>query len=196
VVDIPAVCGDRGALFVAPNLVGGSGRVEFRGSKISPCPACGGVGGIFDGVYDAATNTAKLLITAATKPNHLKALQRILHSARESELTYDQITARVKKDVPELGSVADLFPKTRVELYAFIALVLTLIGMVTAGAYHLMKPSETVSEKEVRELIERAIRENTLPQKARPLEKKKVGRNEPCPFGSGKKYKHCCLLKQ
>ncbi|NOQ18309.1 MAG: hypothetical protein GQ507_03620 [Dehalococcoidales bacterium] len=21
---------------------------------------------------------------------------------------------------------------------------------------------------------------------------KKVGRNEPCPCGSGKKYKHCC----
>ncbi len=24
----------------------------------------------------------------------------------------------------------------------------------------------------------------------------KVGRNEPCPCGSGKKYKHCCLLKK
>ena len=23
----------------------------------------------------------------------------------------------------------------------------------------------------------------------------KVGRNEPCPCGSGKKYKQCCLLK-
>ncbi|HWA10057.1 MAG TPA: YchJ family metal-binding protein [Opitutaceae bacterium] len=23
----------------------------------------------------------------------------------------------------------------------------------------------------------------------------KVGRNDPCPCGSGKKYKHCCLLK-
>ena len=25
-----------------------------------------------------------------------------------------------------------------------------------------------------------------------PLDKKKVGRNEKCPCGSGKKYKHCC----
>lgn len=23
----------------------------------------------------------------------------------------------------------------------------------------------------------------------------KVGRNDPCPCGSGKKYKHCCMLK-
>ena len=25
---------------------------------------------------------------------------------------------------------------------------------------------------------------------------KKVGRNDPCPCGSGKKYKNCCLRKQ
>jgi SEC-C motif len=23
----------------------------------------------------------------------------------------------------------------------------------------------------------------------------KLGRNDPCPCGSGKKYKHCCLLQ-
>jgi hypothetical protein len=25
---------------------------------------------------------------------------------------------------------------------------------------------------------------------------KKLGRNDPCSCGSGKKYKHCCMLKQ
>lgn len=25
---------------------------------------------------------------------------------------------------------------------------------------------------------------------------KKIGRNDPCPCGSGKKYKQCCFLKQ
>ena len=24
---------------------------------------------------------------------------------------------------------------------------------------------------------------------------KKIGRNDPCPCGSGKKYKHCCMRK-
>ncbi len=24
---------------------------------------------------------------------------------------------------------------------------------------------------------------------------KKIGRNDPCPCGSGKKYKHCCMNK-
>ncbi len=26
--------------------------------------------------------------------------------------------------------------------------------------------------------------------------KKKIGRNDPCPCGSGKKYKNCCLKKE
>jgi SEC-C motif domain protein len=34
----------------------------------------------------------------------------------------------------------------------------------------------------------RAVRSGPAPVKARP----KVGRNDPCPCGSGKKYKHCC----
>ena len=29
-------------------------------------------------------------------------------------------------------------------------------------------------------------------QKIKELSSKKVGRNSPCPCGSGKKYKHCC----
>lgn len=35
----------------------------------------------------------------------------------------------------------------------------------------------------------RAVRTGPAPKKAAP----KVGRNDPCPCGSGKKYKHCCL---
>jgi len=30
-------------------------------------------------------------------------------------------------------------------------------------------------------------------KKAAPISAKKMGRNEPCPCGSGKKYKRCCL---
>ncbi len=29
-----------------------------------------------------------------------------------------------------------------------------------------------------------------------PIQSHKVGRNEPCPCGSGKKYKKCCLQKE
>ena len=36
---------------------------------------------------------------------------------------------------------------------------------------------------------------NAVEEKQKPVrrEGKKVGRNDPCPCGSGKKYKKCCL---
>ena len=40
-----------------------------------------------------------------------------------------------------------------------------------------------------------AAAQNQMPPKTRPIvrDHKKIGRNEPCPCGSGKKYKNCCL---
>ncbi len=39
--------------------------------------------------------------------------------------------------------------------------------------------------------------EPPLPQPVEPIHKesKEVGRNDPCPCGSGKKYKQCCMKK-
>ena len=41
-------------------------------------------------------------------------------------------------------------------------------------------------------IFNRTVRQGPAPIKAAAP---KPGRNEPCPCGSGKKYKHCCLLK-
>ena len=53
---------------------------------------------------------------------------------------------------------------------------------------------------EIRQNIERKPQEKKLltndnddtPVKKRPVRKQKIGRNDPCPCGSGKKYKQCC----
>ena len=37
-----------------------------------------------------------------------------------------------------------------------------------------------------------AVEDSTKTKKRTPKKTKKVGRNEPCPCGSGKKYKQCC----
>ena len=52
---------------------------------------------------------------------------------------------------------------------------------------------------EIRQNIERkqvakgeAVEDSTKEKKKTPKRTKKIGRNEPCPCGSGKKYKNCC----
>ncbi len=54
---------------------------------------------------------------------------------------------------------------------------------------------EQNSKKKAKPDYEKLIKnlsENTAPK---PQKKRKIGRNDPCPCGSGKKYKNCCLNK-
>ena len=40
--------------------------------------------------------------------------------------------------------------------------------------------------------VNEAVTDQTVPERPMPVVSQKVGRNEPCPCGSGKKYKQCC----
>ena len=47
---------------------------------------------------------------------------------------------------------------------------------------------------DMRDVFKEIISEDDA-EKDFPIKKTKIGRNEPCPCGSGKKYKKCCLKK-
>ena len=66
-------------------------------------------------------------------------------------------------------------------------------NMVAAGAdwlYELPQWDAIFDEAKRKELYMEQKRSGTV------VKEKKVGRNDPCPCGSGKKYKHCCLRKE
>ncbi len=86
-------------------------------------------------------------------------------------------------------------------------LFLELVRRIKAEAIktlHLVQLRSETQEEEIRRLEEELARMDeeiksaaTLqhgqePVEAKPIVKKKPSRNEPCPCGSGKKYKHCC----
>lgn len=54
---------------------------------------------------------------------------------------------------------------------------------------------ETTSIQNSPQTYNSTSRNHSPTQKAEPVHVKKVGRNDPCPCGSGKKYKHCCGRK-
>ena len=58
-----------------------------------------------------------------------------------------------------------------------------------------LKTEEELRREAVAKIVSTGGSDGTL--KPQPVQKKaKVGRNDPCPCGSGKKYKHCCLDKE
>lgn len=57
-----------------------------------------------------------------------------------------------------------------------------------SDAEHALHEKAEFAKRDGGWLYTRAVRMGPAPVKAQP----KIGRNDPCPCGSGKKYKHCC----
>ena len=75
-----------------------------------------------------------------------------------------------------------------------------VLGIIDSYGKEETVEQETVKDKSVeKESIEKEEIENThlMPfgGAAPIINSSKIGRNEPCPCGSGKKYKKCCLRK-
>jgi preprotein translocase subunit SecA len=75
----------------------------------------------------------------------------------------------------------------------FNGLIATIKQMVVQGTYF----ANLVPQQQRRRNVSYARGSSgaTAPKPA-PVQRDKVGRNDPCPCGSGKKYKHCCLRKE
>lgn len=59
----------------------------------------------------------------------------------------------------------------------------------------LSKLAHVNDNSDVMERLQREFAAMGVKPKEPEVKKVKVGRNDPCPCGSGKKYKHCCLRK-
>lgn len=60
---------------------------------------------------------------------------------------------------------------------------------IRKSGYEDVFKSANITESDIRQVIEEIKTDKPLPVRR---EVSKVGRNEPCPCGSGKKYKRCC----
>ena len=192
---VPAVCEKCGAIFPSPVEVRAR-NASFQGIFVS-C-SCGGVAHIPNGIYSAINATALAFSTGSVSEAQVNRLVAILEDARKGTLEPDQAADKIRSDVPELQTLADVLPKTRKELYTFLAV---LIGILTL-LFNALKPSQKasgVSEERVQQIVHESMEE--LYESAQPTppvaskehsSRPSVGRNAPCPCGSGRKYKKCC----
>lgn len=127
---IPAFCDTCGIIFRSGIVVKNSTNVTFSGIPAGPCPACGGTGHVPDGVFNFVGNTIEILSAPQRTVEQLSRLARILREAQEKRQNPDQIAETIRNEVPELTRLADLLPKTRTELYSFLALIVTVITLL------------------------------------------------------------------
>jgi hypothetical protein len=212
---LPAVCESCGRLWTPDNLIGGEGRIEIADVRVGPCPHCGGMGRIPDGVYDLSrsvtrmvsglslsdlTSLARVIADAShivpthgdLNPENVLVLTNELHLIDFDQIDAGNLSRLIRDEVPAAAGVADALRTNPQALGWLLMFVLTLIQtLVALGAMPTRAP-DTITPAQVEEIITR-VGENLRPaaQPANVPAAPKVGRNQPCPCGSGLKFKRC-----
>ena len=192
-------------IFPSAVEVSDSTNISFYGCGSGPCPGYGGDGHIPDGVYNFIGNTIELLSGPSRTVSELERLASILMQARQEGASLAQVGKKIQDEVPELSSLKNILPKSRSELYAFIAIIIAIVSLVL-GQLKRSEPPKVEINQVVNVIYQH--QESSAPRrsddkatskiqpKVHQKPKKNVGRNDPCPCGSGKKYKKCCLNKE
>jgi hypothetical protein len=197
-VRVPAVCDSCGAFFPSPIEASNAINITFSTVAVGPCPHCGGSGHVPDGTYNFIGNAIQFLSGPARSASDLERLAAILRSARQREASAEDIRKQIANEVPELQSIADLLPKTRAELYAFIGIILAILTLLL-GALRKGEPSKIEINQVINQITTVVEEPGQTPAESQgpastASKPPKVGRNDPCPCGSGKKYKKCHMI--
>ncbi|MHB8223226.1 MAG: SEC-C metal-binding domain-containing protein, partial [Desulfurivibrionaceae bacterium] len=166
-------------------------NITLSGNKSGPCPNCGGMGHVPDGVFNFIDSTIEILSAPQRTIKELSRLAQIFREAKAKQQSTEQVATQIKEELPGLSSLADLLPKNRAELYGFLALVVATVQLLTPAP---QQPAQNITIN-VSQVVEQTL-SSAPTTKATPQailqSKKKIGRNEPCPCGSRKRYKKCC----
>lgn len=188
---VPAFCDTCGTVFNSGIFVENSTNISFAGNRSGPCPKCGGMGHIPDGVFNFIGSTIEILSAPQRTISELMHLVEILRKAKANSETREQVASRIEKELPALSVLAKLLPENQAELYGFLAVVLAAAQLFTAPS----QPTQTPTTVNVTQVIQQVMAgPSNPPRAASPSapDTKKQGRNEPCACGSGLKYKKCC----
>jgi uncharacterized protein YecA (UPF0149 family) len=206
---VPAVCDTCGTIFNSGVYVENSINITFRGNKSGPCPNCHGWGSIPDGVFNFLGNVIEVLSAPERTVKELQRFNEILQSAKIGKTTLEQIEDEIQEQTPQLSFLMELLPKTREEKRADLSIWINVILMLLQMFLQPLLEEEPTPKIEVNQVINQIYQNteinnsitttNTIlpidnqPIKREPIRFEKIGRNEPCPCESGKKYKHCHL---
>lgn len=198
-VNVPVVCNTCETLFLAPNIIDGSGalNVTFTGSGVGPCPVCGEMGHIPDGVYRFVGDTIEILQAPERTVSELQRLAEVLRTTRQRGAGFEEVKSTVEREFPGWGQHLSklLIPQKSADLAAYAMLILMVVQMVIQAKANNEIPD--INEQTVINNItvqtpgQPPVVKSTTTIRNTSDQGRKVGRNELCPCGSGKKFKRC-----
>ncbi len=194
---LPAFCEQCHAAFPSPFQFTAASAVTFRKVEVDRCRKCGGRAWVPDGIYNFAGETIEVLSAPQRTIEELRRLEELLKDARARDQSPQQTADLIRAELPQLSKLADALPKTRPELYAFLALILATLTYLKSDKREADRDHAPaiVIERVINQVYLNAGRDQVVNEGVN-VQSGGPERNDPCPCGSGKKYKRCCLLKK
>ena len=182
---VPAICDSCGTAFPSGIVAEDSYNISFSGVRAGPCPKCGSSGHVPDGLYNFIGSAIAVISASKRTKTELTRLELLVEKAR-SEENPEPLVTDIQNEFPEFASVLSVLPHNRTELYGFLGLLLALLSYLQA-----FKPKPEPSPAMINNFFNSYYSAVQPISPTPPIRRKKVGRNEPCPCGSGIKYKKC-----
>jgi hypothetical protein len=123
----PAVCDNCGTVFPSGFAFGpGTSNILMTGNKSGPCPKCGGMGSVPDGVYDTLGDTLNIVSTWSNK-----RITQLIAGLTQAQNAPDPLAATqdALAQEEELWNIARrlLVPTNPAEFWAFVAALFAIL---------------------------------------------------------------------
>jgi hypothetical protein len=109
-INLPAFCDNQecGAVFPSGFVVDNAINITLSGNKCGPCPHCGGMGSILDGVFNFANNAIEIISAPQHTIDELSKLSKIITDAIKHRESGQIISDKISKEVPSLAKLGKI----------------------------------------------------------------------------------------
>lgn len=164
---IPAVCQRCGTVFPSEYRVDNSTGITFAGNLSGPCPRCGRMGRIPDGMFNFIGDAAEVIESSDIATDRLQELIDLVRGlATDPSITPEQVVDAVAEKAPGLNPVMRkyLAPQSAADFYAMLAVLialLTLLLAISQAGHSLPQTTEVINQ-----VINNCVNNPPLPPRA------------------------------
>jgi hypothetical protein len=132
--EVLAICENCSTVFGSGMVFENSAAVTMVGNRAGPCPTCGDMGRVPDGVYDFLANAIRVVGAPGRSTDDLQKLISILQEAQQQDLSPDEVETKVRDELPAFLGLFSLLPSNKNEFYGFISMLATVAALLVGLA--------------------------------------------------------------
>ncbi|MFA6159694.1 MAG: hypothetical protein WC678_01205 [Parcubacteria group bacterium] len=180
-INLPAFCDNQkcGAIFPSGFIVDNAMNSMLSGNKSGPCPHCGGVGSIPDGVFNFVNNTIEIISAPQHTIDELNKLSKIIVEAIKNRESSQVVVEKIKRETPEFNQLAVMLFKIGGGLLMFLQIVNNIIDL--KASFRDNQITNINQNITVNQVFDKFYQENKVIVN---INESKIGRNDPCFCGA------------